>query len=376
MYRYVVFDLSSGSGFTEPVAEYTGAESSWTLPAGRLEHGHTYAWRVFGDREDEQPWGQFIVDLRRGVDQPLDEVGPVTVGLGTGALLMSLPVPTGGAELGLGYADPGPGTASMLPPGWSIGGDAIADVDVMRVEAFAGDATVVVHALDGTAVRYDRDDDGVYQPPSLDGTDVSFAYPTLTSTADGWQTVDGTGRVSSFAANGDLVAVDASAHDGAARIEYDIVADGGRLLAVTDRTTGRTMSFGYLGDRDCRPPAGFDRGSGGQALVCTITGFDATVTSLSYLDGRLSRIESGGASTDIVHDAAGRVVELREPIAADAVAAGVRADDASVRWSITYDNHGRVARVATPQPVAGDTETVRQLPLQRRVHHRQRQRRR
>ncbi|MEO1059510.1 MAG: hypothetical protein AAFY28_21605, partial [Actinomycetota bacterium] len=205
----------------------------------------------------------------------------------------------------------------------------------------------------------DDDAAGAYVPPSLDGADVSFVYPALTATANGWQATDGTGRVSTFGPNGNLIAVDASAQDGYARTEYDIVADGGRLLAVTDRTTGRTMTFAYRGDRSCRPPAGFDGGAGDQALLCTITGFDGTVTSLGYLDGRLARIEAAGATTDIVYDTAGRIVELREPIAADAVAAGVRADDASARWSIGYDDQGRVAHVATPEPTPGTAEITR-----------------
>ncbi|MEO1058815.1 MAG: hypothetical protein AAFY28_18060, partial [Actinomycetota bacterium] len=173
-FRYMVFDLSGAGGATELVAEHKGTETSWVIPAGRLQHGHTYAWRVIGSADTPQSWNQFIVDLRRSADQPIDDLGPLTVGLGTGALMMSRAVPTGGASLALGYADPGPHTASMLPAGWAIGGEAIADIDLIRVESFADGATVVVHALDGTAIRYERDDDaaGAYVPPSLDGADV------------------------------------------------------------------------------------------------------------------------------------------------------------------------------------------------------------
>ncbi|MEM9514518.1 MAG: hypothetical protein AAGA42_06630 [Actinomycetota bacterium] len=165
-YRYMVFDLSGAGGATELVAEHKGPEASWVVPADRLQHGHTYAWRIIGSADTPQSWNQFIVDLRRSADQPLDDLGPLTVGLGTGALMMSRAVPTGGAALALGFADPGPHTASMLPTGWSIGGEAIADIDLVRVESFADGATVVVHALDGTAVRYERDDeaDGAYVP--------------------------------------------------------------------------------------------------------------------------------------------------------------------------------------------------------------------
>ena len=118
------------------------------------------------------------------------------------------------------------------------------------------------------------------------------------------------------------------------------------------------MTFTYVGDRGYRPPAGFDRASTAP-LIGTITGFDSTVTNLAYVGGQLARVETAGSSMDFAYDPAGRLVEVRDPLAADAVAAGVRGDDASTRWRIDYDDAGRVSHVTSPEPTPGSAPLVR-----------------
>ena len=369
-FRFVVFDLTGAGGVASAAAEHVGGDRVWAPPAGLLTHGHEYVWTVIGQDGEQQDFQRFVVDLARYHDQPRDEAGVVTVGLGSGAVFAQVGVDVGDGEgLVLGYSTPGPSTPSMLPDGWSIEGEVLDAVSYTHVEEFAGGETLLVHGLDGTVTRYDTDDEGVFVAPSVNGVDVGFLYPEVAATGDGWVVVEPWGAVSTFGADGNLVGVTAEGLDGTVRADVEVVARGGRLLSVTDTVTGRVLTFDYLGERGCRPPEGFDRGSAG-ALVCSITGFDATVTNLAYVGGRLARVETAGATMDMAYDPAGRLVEVREPAAADAVAAGVRGDDVSVRWAIDYDETGRVGRVTSPEPTPGAAPLVRSYDYRPRRDHR------
>ena len=235
MYRFMVFDLTGAGGITSTAAEHYGPDAVWPPPAGLLEHGHEYVWTVIGLDHTQQDYQRFVVDLQRFDDQPRDGVGPVSVGLGSGAVFTSAGVPIGDGEgLGLGYTSPGGGTPSMLPGGWSIGGEALDAFAYTHVEGFAGGETVLVHGLDDTVIRYDRDDDGVYRPPSVAGQDLGFLFPELIAVGAGWVVVEPWGSTSTFAADGDLTRVQELGLDGTVKADVEVVAAGG-AVGVGDR---------------------------------------------------------------------------------------------------------------------------------------------
>jgi len=94
-------------------------------------------------------------------------------------------------------------------------------------------------------------------------------------------------------------------------------------------------------------------------MLCQISYWDNTSTRLYYDasvqngPAQLRRIEDpGGEVTDFAY-AGGRLSEVRDPLAADAVAAGARPDDASTRTAVAYDAGGRVASLTAPEPTPG-----------------------
>ncbi|MEM9513966.1 MAG: RHS repeat-associated core domain-containing protein [Actinomycetota bacterium] len=354
-YHFQLYDVSGDGGTAEIVASHSGPDATFVPDPDvdvPLRHGHTYAWTVVGADGQTQEWSRFLVDLQRASDQPMDDVGPISVGLATGAPFVTTDaaVTARGENLTLAYTAPGASNELFLPSGWTLAGPVMEHISFERVERFGNDV-VRVHRLDGTTIRYERDADGVYQPPTIDGAEVPFLYPELVVSGSGWMVIDGN-TVSTFAANGELAGVEVTAPDGTVVSDVSIEASGGVLRSITDAATGQTVTFGYLGDFGVEPPAGFDEDAEAPRLA-SVTGVDGTVTNLAYLDGRLARIETAGATTDMAWDETGRLVAIREPIAADTVAAAVRADDTSVLWELAYGPDGQVATVTEPAATEG-----------------------
>ncbi|MEM8620820.1 MAG: RHS repeat-associated core domain-containing protein [Actinomycetota bacterium] len=353
MYTYLVFDLSGSGGLAEVAAEVDTPDSSWTPGPGLLEHGHFYVWTVVGDPTERQEYAQFTVDLARQQHQPVDEVGFMTVGLATGHL--GLEVPVGSSDmLSVAYAVPGPSATAMVPAGWSLQGLVADGVQYTHVESFGDGATVLVHGIDGSYLRYERDEDGNYSPPSIGDLDISYLYPALSAVGGSFVLTGTYGGTWTFGAGGDLARYESSPVDGSIETDLTFETYGGQIVSMTDQRTQQTMYFSYLGERDCRPPSGFDRGSS-DALLCSVTGFHGEVTNFGYLDGQLSMIETNGSTARIAWDDAGRPVAVSDSVASDVAAAGT--DDLALTWRVGYDVDGRVTSIAAPETPVYDVTT-------------------
>ncbi len=101
-------------------------------------------------------------------------------------------------------------------------------------------------------------------------------------------------------------------------------------------------------------------------MLCAVQTNDQRFTYFYYTQGLLARIlKPGNEVDDYQYDSLGRITSLRDNVAGDAIAAGVRANDASVLTQISYDVLGRVTNVAQPAATAGATRiqtTVEYLP--------------
>jgi len=137
-----------------------------------------------------------------------------------------------------------------------------------------------------------------------------------------------------------------------------------RLASVTDPMGQRTMHLRYAGRDACpSPPAGLGFDAAPPAdMLCKVDYWDATSTTphtstvLHYRAGQLARIvDPGDALTDFGY-AAGRMSEVRSPLAADAIVAtaltGVT-DGPAARTAVAYDGSGRVISVTLPAPAPG-----------------------
>jgi RHS repeat-associated protein len=92
-------------------------------------------------------------------------------------------------------------------------------------------------------------------------------------------------------------------------------------------------------------------------MVCAYKTSDGQQTSFHYsTSGNLARIvQPGSATSDFGYDSFGRITQTRDALANDAIAASVRANDATATTELTYDSIGRVASITLPAATASAT---------------------
>ena len=269
----------------------------------------------------------------------------------------------GGAAFGLriqgnGYADQEVPVswltpkASALPDAWRMGVDVDGNINYERLRvvgqnAILEDSTRNVHEYTWTGSGY--------KPPvNEDGQ--------LTRNADNTFTlIDTDGRTYVFDAEGKLTSVTTPVDDrNPAALKYEYGGSPSRLMKITDGvTSSRYGTLHYKGineDGSCSKPSGFDDAPAG--MLCALKTSDGDITKLYYKADQLSRIEKpGGELTDYQYDTLGRITNIRDSLANDAIAASVRADDANVMTELNYDALGRISTVKAPAPTAGANRT-------------------
>jgi RHS repeat-associated protein len=236
-------------------------------------------------------------------------------------------------------------TASPLSTGWRLDpGTAARYTNVWVSWGFA-----LVTAADGSVHTYTQQSDGGYLPPPgedgiLASDGASPAQYSLTAND---------GRVYVFdPITGNLASVRNSGDDvHAAAMTFSWSGDPQRLTSVTDPVSSRHMDMTYQGTGTCpTAPSGFDAAPP-PTMLCKIAYWDGTQTNLFYVSGQLARIEDpGGTITDFAYTS-GLLSKIRDPLAADAVAAGTRANDDTTRNLISYAS-GRVSGIKLAEPLA------------------------
>lgn len=131
-----------------------------------------------------------------------------------------------------------------------------------------------------------------------------------------------------------------------------------RLRSVGDPASGRQITLNYGSDAACpSPPPGFSAAPA--AMLCGATYWDGTQTKVFYVSGRLARIEDPGSLvTDFAYDTSGRLAQVRDPLGADAVAAGAAPNDDTTRTLVSYAS-GQVATLTAPAPTPGAARPAR-----------------
>lgn len=229
-----------------------------------------------------------------------------------------------------------------LPPGWTLNGDA---ASAQWVGLADRGRSVSLFAADGSAHEFKAAGNGVYTSPETAPTD-------LVSLGDNGRFVVQTaaGQVYTFRSDGVLESLVNAADDlNPAALEYGYSGSPLRMRTVRDRVTNRTVNLSYGGDGPCGAVPAAATG-----LLCQIAYWDSTVSTLVYdSSGRLTRlIHPGDVVYDLAYNSAGLLKSVRDPLAAAAVAAGVRADDATVLTEISYSG-GKVDKVTQPAPALG-----------------------
>lgn len=233
----------------------------------------------------------------------------------------------------------------ILPAGWSLSIDADGKLPYERLNALSNGNVDLIDG-DGTLHSYTFTGSGFKPPVNEDGA--------LVRNSDGTYTLaDVDGRVYVFSAEGVILNVTSPVDDrkpAAIRYEYQSQSNVPKLKKIVDGVDpARYGELFYGGDSQCVTPAGFQTAPLG--YLCAYHTYDGQKTHFYYNGGRLARVElPGGALTDYVSDEYGRLASVRDVLANDAIATGVRAADGQELTNLSYDPQGRLSSIKMPAP--------------------------
>ena len=260
-------------------------------------------------------------------------------------------------------------SAPSMPLGWSVSADL--DGAIAYRSATVTATAISFNGTDGTVDRYgwDATKKAWQPPPGFDGV-------IGTNTSTGAVTLLADGQTYVFDASGALTSVTTAADDKAATsAQMTYTGSPARLSAEKDPVSNREIKLYYSGDTNCGTiESGFSAAPAGMLCAVVYNDFaDMSLpigqrrTQLEYnANGQLARIHDPGKDssdtgyairnrhedTDFAYDSAGRVIRIRDPLASDAIAAGIVSDDASYRTEtvISYNADGTVHDVTQPVP--------------------------
>lgn len=255
--------------------------------------------------------------------------------------------------------------ANVLPDQWKLGVDVDGNVGYERLRA--SNNSVILEDSTGSTHEYTYTNGGYKPPVNEDGT--------LSKNADNTYTfIDTDGRTYIFDANGQLTSLTSPTDDRQpAALKYTYGGSPSRLLKIEDGTTStRYATVYYKGvneDNNICDKNGTNNPSNLFGLVssfadapagklCAFKTSDGSVTNFYYdNNGNLARVVMpGGRVTDYAYDAVGRITSVRDSMAADAIAAGVRTNDATVTSQLSYDSLGRIISAKAPAAKVGDAQ--------------------
>ena len=247
---------------------------------------------------------------------------------------------------------------NILPDGWSLGVDPDGDLGYDRLKA--GTDSVVLTDSTGSTHEYKAASGGFTPPVNEDGR--------LNRNDDGTYTLlDTDGRTYVFSVEGLLTSVTTPTDDKKpAALKYNYASTAGAPARLTEIVDGvdatRKASVYYSGDTNCgTAPSGFDTNAPAN-MLCAVKTNDGRATYFYYAGGQLARIAAPGNeytdySYQTLSDGSKRISGVRDALANDAIAAGIRANDASATTEIEYDFLGRVSKVRQPAATTGATRT-------------------
>ena len=250
---------------------------------------------------------------------------------------------------------------SVLPAGWTFNANATATSWVGLTDH---GSSVTVFSADGTGYEFINRGGGNYTPPALFTTDNLKVDSSGNYVLD-----DPSGLVYTFNPSGALSsAVSAADDQHPAALQYTYT--GTQLTSIKDLVSSRVTSLTY--GSSCSPPTGFFAAPPG--VLCDIAFWDGTSTVLAYnAQGELARISNyvttsnpTGVVYDMAYNSSEQLTAVRDPLAYQAIQAGVRSDCPATASSTPtcetqyfYDSSNRVAVVTQPAPSPGAAQPGR-----------------
>lgn len=252
--------------------------------------------------------------------------------------------------------------AQVLPDGWNLGLDPDGNVSYDRLRV--NQNSIVLLDSTGDTHEYLWNGTGYKPPVNEDGN--------LTRNSDGTYTlIDVDGRTYVFGTDGMLSSVTSPADDAKpATLQYTYGSlNGGpsHIITIADAVDStRKATVYYSSQSQCgSAPSGFDTAAPTN-MICALGTNDGRFTYFYYKSGQLARIvEPGNEITDYTYQpilngsvtVGYRLQGIRDNLANDAIAAGVRTDDTTTFTELTYDDLGRATSVTQPAATSGATRT-------------------
>ncbi len=264
--------------------------------------------------------------------------------------------------------------AQVVPDGWELGVDGSGTANYSHL--MPNQNSVILADSSGGTHEYSWTGSGYKPPVNEDGN--------LVRNADGTFTLQDTdGQTYVFATDGTLTSVTSPADDrnpAALQYEYQSLNGGPtHIYKIKDGiNTSRNLTLYYSGQSQCgSAPSGFDTNAPA-GMLCAAQTNDSRTTYFYYLQGQLARVAMpGNVLVDYQYESVAnsnnvtigyRLVAIRDALANDAIAAGVRANDDNVKTQLDYDEIGRVASVTQPAPTSGASRmqhTIEYLPAKK-----------
>lgn len=237
----------------------------------------------------------------------------------------------------------------VLPINWTLSAGAM---DTQYVRARVNETSITLYREDGTSAQYTRNNWG-YTPPEGE-QDVVHLNPDGTVTA-----ISDDGYVYTFLNDGRLDRVRAGADDRKPAVAEPTYDPGGRVSAMTDPVSGRSITFTYQQAGSTCPTAadaapfldnaGVVTPPGG--MLCKVSFWDGTSTQLFYNSaGQLMWVrEPGDSYTGLSYFADGRLAYLVSPLESDMIRLGISAVSLYDFYEVHY-NGTKVDYVQAPRP--------------------------
>lgn len=246
-------------------------------------------------------------------------------------------------------------TPKVVPSGWNLSIDPDSNIPYESLQAKSSGNVDLIDS-DGFVHAYTWTGSGFKPPVNEDGYLIRNADATYTLT-------DVDGRVYNFSVEGLVVKVSSPIDDrnpAALQYEYSdtstaVYGSLPKLSRIKDGVDpsryGQVYYWGDAGAGDvCTVPAGFETPIIG--YLCAFKTFpDGRVTKFAYKGSQLTRVEQpGNQRVDYGYESDGRLSQIRDVTANDAIAAGLRAQDGTETTQISYDALRRISKIVTPAP--------------------------
>ncbi|HVX23635.1 MAG TPA: RHS repeat-associated core domain-containing protein [Acidimicrobiales bacterium] len=246
-----------------------------------------------------------------------------------------------------------------LPPGWTLSA-ANLQGGWARLEDLG--STVIVQSASGGTVAFTRTSTGRYEAPA--GYTGLYLYVNATKQL---QLSTSTDVLYTFEPNGQVSSVTTVADDRhPSALQYTYTPTSLALAAITDPVSTRTVHV-YYGGTATHCPSTTPTTDAPTGMLCKIHFWDGTTTLFTYdTSGELVRITNPGDEVaDFGYTGHGRVDAIRDPLANDAISAGVEPDcpatgttsdcETQITYTTTTGSTAKVSTVTQPAPTAAAT---------------------